>query len=197
MAGTPEKPPRSCPSCPHTAPTKQVVGHYSNNSFGDHSPKVIATTGRARSVGSSNCRGSGSGSFLAAEAAKAAAEAAEELDFDDGEEWLVAARPRRHSSMAESREVRRSSLNEKNNDEDRSRCLTGASMDVNAHEVGRGGGAAPGYGGDVMRNDRREGPRTNSSWKWDFKGWGGAGSGGGISSVANGTILGRKSRTGK
>ncbi|CAM9100290.1 unnamed protein product [Ectocarpus fasciculatus] len=108
--------------------------------------------------------------------AAAAAAAVESAAADDEEEEMAASRPRGLSSTAESREVRRSSMNsELSYEDDRGRCLTGATpdvpYDVPGGSVGRGRGGSVGVGEDhVMRDDAGQGAR---GWNWDFKPWNG------------------------
>ncbi|CBN77571.1 similar to CG7697-PA [Ectocarpus siliculosus] len=104
----------------------------------------------------------------------AAAAAVETAAADDENEELAASRPRGLSSTAESREVRRSSVNsELSYEDDRGRCLTGATPDVSYDVLG--GGVDRGRGGSVgedhvMRDDAGQGAR---GWNWDFKPWNG------------------------
>ncbi|CAM9506778.1 unnamed protein product [Ectocarpus sp. 12 AP-2014] len=106
--------------------------------------------------------------------AAAAAAAVETAAADDENEELAASRPRGLSSTAESREVRRSSVNsELSYEDDRGRCLTGATPDVSydipGGGVGRGRGESVGEN-HVMRDDAGQGAR---GWNWDFKPWNG------------------------
>lgn len=80
--------------------------------------------------------------------AKAAHEAPAAWELlEDEEDW--ASRPRGYSSMAESRETRRSSTSDMNFEEDRARCLTSADPD--------------GFDGDSTRRA----PNEISAWKWE------------------------------
>lgn len=114
-------------------------------------------------------------------------------EADGSDDWLLDDRPRGYSSLAESREVRRSSLNNMNLEDDRARCMSGAAADV-LYDVGD-----EGLGEEDLEADDGDLSRSNSSWKWEFTGWGGAGSGGkGNSGAApNGVVLSRKGGTRK
>lgn len=97
---------------------------------------------------------------------------------DDEEDWEVTARPRGGSSVAESREARRSSLNEWSIEEPRGRCLSG--VDSGTYE-NFAGTAAAAEGEDKGRASRRK-----SSWKWELSGRV-SGKGGGAPAVSGGT----------
>lgn len=113
---------------------------------------------------------------------------------DEGD-WLLDDRPTGQSSLAESREVRRSSLNDMDFEEDKARCMPGAAVDV-LYEAG-----AEGLGEEDLETDDGDASRSNSSWKWEFTGWGGAGSGGtgkdNGDAAVNGVVLSRKGGTRK
>lgn len=107
-----------------------------------------------------------------------------DLDDDDEEDWAVMSRPRGHSSVAESREARRSSHGEWSAEDGRGRCSSG--VDPGSYDNLAGTAAVNKEGGGKGRTSRRK-----ASWKWDLPGRG-SDKGGGASSAVNGDRSARR-----
>lgn len=134
-----------------TVPSRPSRGRHGTSHNVDGSTKSAASQSRG-------------GDSFAEQAAAAAALAASLVSDDESDEGWSISRPRGFSSTMESREVRRSSMSD-SFEEDRGRCLTGATPDLSYDDT-------PGRRGDhVMRDDSGESSRTNSGWKWDFAAW--------------------------
>lgn len=163
----------------------------------DSGEELSATAEKTHDSGNNNSSGTNDirrGKSVDRGASVATTASDKETAPDEGngsDDWLLDDRPmgQGQSSIAESREVRRSSLNDTNFEEDRARCMSGAAVDVLGGE---------GIGEDLEADDG-DASRSNSSWKWEFTGWGGAGSGGKDNSgaAANGVVLSRKGGTRK
>ena len=139
---------------------------------------------------------SASASTWAGAAAEAAVAFAAKADDDD--DWFLDDRPRGHSSLAETRQARRSSMSDMDFEEDRVRCMSGTTAD-DLCDIGI---AQDDFGGVGVRGMGRgeELSRTNNSRKWEFSGWGvgtGSGSGGKGSGTANGVVVSRRAGTRK
>lgn len=97
---------------------------------------------------------------------------------DDEEDWAMTTRPRGRSSVAESREARRSSLDEWSIEDSRGRCLSG----VDSRTYENFAGTAPEEEGE----DKGRASRRKTSWKWESSGRVSS-KGGGASAVSGGT----------
>lgn len=117
---------------------------------------------------------SNSRSLVATETVASAAELG-----DDEDDWAMATRPRGRSSVAESREARRSSHGEWSIESPRGRCLSG--VDSDTYEQFAGTTA------DEGGKDKERALRRKTSWKWELPGVRVGGKGGGTSTVIGGT----------